>query len=1277
MKTIAKPAALHVNLLGPLQVSICVNDAEQAIHLSAAAANLLACLAVHAPRALLRARLIGMLFPDHKPSTANKALTDALSRLRRELTDALAALSPKTAGDVKDWLGSKTGAVQLNLAHVRLDWLTFKQLAQSSQPSQLADWERALALYRGDLLEDFDAEWADQLRGPLQQQVVALLERTCTALSQTPRLTDAVALAQRWILADPLSEEAHMAAMRLYARQSRYTSALQQYDHLARVLKDEMALEPTREARLLAQKIRAEATRMTRVTRNDDEQTENPERPFIGREAEFNTLIRAIERMSTGRGELVLVEGESGMGKTRLLEEVTASARWRGWTLAWGRTQQHTGTTPCAPLDQALQAAISGPRAEHIRMVLNSAAVELLSHTVPAVRKPEPHQETYPSPLVAPLSAAPDAIVVAPSLALPTAANATPAWTLRQMDLADVIVEAMLALAQLGPQLFVLDDVQWADTNLWDALLKLAPKLAGHPILLMLSYRDNEIRQNTAAWHALQELDVQLRPKRVALSGLSVADCSTLTAMLGKPITQAEAEALHQATQGKPLFVAGVVGGVSGGANALGEKRSTAVSSASFQALFDGKLISLTPQTRNVLEAAAVLGREFTHAAWQAVAGADVGDVMDALPTLKSLDLVIESERGCRFPHDFLHEQIYAAIGPERLRDLHKRATAALHAERAEPGVLAWHAEKAGAWREAVRHHRKAGDKAEAAYAYASALEHFARGFALLDNLEPQEMKFDRLRLLCSRQLVYGMGLRLKEWQADIEEIETLAEELGATVGLMTALEARMTLALFASDMEGIRKAGDRALALAKTQGNRRAEARIANVLAMHLANRLGQAERARKLLQASVAYASSAKDPLLHVSALCNLSGAQRFCGDCNEAKDNALRALTLSQLDNQLYAARADALQALGCAEWYLARWQAAHTDLAAACQLHNNLNNIWAALDDTLNFTILNAHMGNFDAAISALQQLQTLGRSVGLSADSDLWKWSEALLADVYVLAGELDKAEQVLLGMADWMSKAIEARQLLSALQTQGRLLLERGEPRFALEPLEHAKAIWLQEQTVQVEPLLLHALAAHGAGDEVAAKASVKLAEQRLQRSDALFANVQLHWVRHVVLGDGAALSQAREEMHRQAAQFDDVALRTRFLNQIQLHRQIEAAWQAHTHLAQAADADVRHIIVRLTRADVPLGRKLTDADRVDVIWTVDAGAPDAGVFQQAGKAGLRQHRLKRLLEEARAQGAAPTDEDLAAALQVQVRTIERDMAALGKQVRGLTRRRR
>jgi hypothetical protein len=116
---------------------------------------------------------------------------------------------------------------------------------------------------------------------------------------------------------------------------------------------------------------------------------------------------------------------------------------------------------------------------------------------------------------------------------------------------------------------------------------------------------------------------------------------------------------------------------------------------------------------------------------------------------------------------------------------------------------------------------------------------------------------------------------------------------------------------------------------------------------------------------------------------------------------------------------------------------------------------------------------------------------------------------------------------------------------------------------------------------------------------------------------------------------------------------------------------QIEARWRA-------LEAPSTPSSVRLARVDAPLGRTLGDEDRVTVRWTLDAGTPDAILRRDAGKVILRHHRILRLMAEAQAQGAAPTDADLARALNVTERTIVADIAALramGHELR--TRRRR
>ena len=207
---------LGISVLGPLQVAFKTDEESHSVYCAAASANLLACLAMHTPRLLSRNQLIALLYPDHEPAQGRRALTDALFRLNRELTEALVSARQK-ATEIKDWIVADIASIQLNLKNSQLDWAEFNQLTKSSR---VEDWERALVLHRGELLDglgDLNGEWLDKFREQHSQQHLLLLERTSTALSAAGRLADALALTRQWLLADPLREEAHCGLMRLYA----------------------------------------------------------------------------------------------------------------------------------------------------------------------------------------------------------------------------------------------------------------------------------------------------------------------------------------------------------------------------------------------------------------------------------------------------------------------------------------------------------------------------------------------------------------------------------------------------------------------------------------------------------------------------------------------------------------------------------------------------------------------------------------------------------------------------------------------------------------------------------------------------------------------------------------------------------------------------------------------------------------------------------------------------------------------------------------------------
>src|SRR5205085_1210991 len=114
------------------------------------------------------------------------------------------------------------------------------------------DWQLALDLYSGDLLEEVDAEWLLVPRAVMREQYLTLLERLCHALSKADELAPALACSHRWTLADPLNEQATRTAMTLYARLGRHAAALQQMERLRQLLRTELDAEPLPETRALA-----------------------------------------------------------------------------------------------------------------------------------------------------------------------------------------------------------------------------------------------------------------------------------------------------------------------------------------------------------------------------------------------------------------------------------------------------------------------------------------------------------------------------------------------------------------------------------------------------------------------------------------------------------------------------------------------------------------------------------------------------------------------------------------------------------------------------------------------------------------------------------------------------------------------------------------------------------------------------------------------------------------------------------------------------------------
>ena len=253
-------------------------------------------------------------------------------------------------------------------------WSRPRRAAAASRAQEADLLATAVRLYRGDLLEGVYDDWATPDRERLRERFLKALERLADLTMSRGDYEAALTHARRLAQHDPMREEAHQRVMRLAVLLGRHTDAIRQYELCRRILDEELGEPPSLVTRQIYEATVAER------------ETGHPIRgmglaaplfepagqvPFVGREQERSLLLQRLDAALDGHGGLVLLEGEAGVGKTRLLAEVVEDARWRGMDVLWGRSSP-SGGRPYAPLAEALVAGLSQLRARQLAQRLET-----------------------------------------------------------------------------------------------------------------------------------------------------------------------------------------------------------------------------------------------------------------------------------------------------------------------------------------------------------------------------------------------------------------------------------------------------------------------------------------------------------------------------------------------------------------------------------------------------------------------------------------------------------------------------------------------------------------------------------------------------------------------------------------------------------------------------------------------------------------------------------------------------------------------------------------
>jgi DNA-binding CsgD family transcriptional regulator len=491
---------------------------------------------------------------------------------------------------------------------------------------------------------------------------------------------------------------------------------------------------------------------------------------LVGRDGDTAALARALERVRHGAGQTVLIAGEAGIGKSRLVATARARAAELGFGCLQGQCLEPDVALPYAPLIDLLRTRLIG--LSPAKIAADSAL------TAPELSRLLPELAT-----------------LLPSLASPPALG-EPAQEKRHLFQA--LTRFIVAQSSAQPVLMVVEDLHWSDDTSLEFLLALARQAAQHPLLLLLTYRSDEVIPGLR--HLLAELDRERLAWELVLAPLTRAGVAAmLEATVGPGMRGTFVDALHALTEGNPFFAEevlktlAVTGGLSrdrGVEDAIALDDVRAPRSVEDTVL--RRLERLSAPALRALTLAAVAGPRFDFAILRAVAEQDEDEMLRHVKEAVAAQLVVEvSAERFAFRHALTRQAIYGQLLARERQALHRTIYAAIEDEQAAPeearlADLSYHAFKAGLWEQAATYGRRMGEHALAMGAPQAAIEQFARAFVATRHLgqplapdlhrtrgRAYEMRgeFERAELDYAAALdaAHQAGDREGEWQAQLD----------------------------------------------------------------------------------------------------------------------------------------------------------------------------------------------------------------------------------------------------------------------------------------------------------------------------------------------------------------------------------------------------------------------------------------------------------------------------------------------------------------------------
>ncbi len=847
---------LHINLLGNPKVSF---EDGSPLQIPKKLLTLLAYIAIE-KQMIQRSKLILLFWGDVSDNLAKRSLRTGLSTLRKTLGEYVVSTRQEVG---LDWRKS-----------ILVDVLEL-QKSLNSKPVDLEKLDIAIAHYRGSFLADFELkdspeldDWHLNQQEYFQQLAFQAFNKLIESAVKNKEYQRALNYGQQMLELDQWREESHHQLIYLYGLQGNRTAALQQYEKCRQVLAEALEVEPSEEVENLIAQIRSgEFSQLNQVSQGSsqakltssetvpslpkditlpafltEEKSVARQTLFVGRKKELDYLQEALEKVYKGKGQVRLVLGSAGRGKSHLLQKFAddALAANPNLLVLTGYCDQQAGIgDPYLPFRHVLLLMLgdveSRWRGGLISTVHARRLWEAMEQTVPQVAKHAPDLITSfmaGRPLI-------ERLVVAGLeqeswfRAVSQLASEKLLGTLEQTRIISLYTSALQAIAKVRPILLVIEDLHWVDDSSSALFNYLSRHITESPILLIGSYRSSNVLANQShpmltinrELHRLYgDIAIDLEEQKVE------AEREFVDAYLDvepNELGDSFREVFFRHTQGHALFAVELL-------NTLKDREDVYKQDgkwfakknidwhrlpAKVEGVIKVRIGRLPNEQRDLLSVASVQGEAFIGEAVAQVQKQNERDVIRTLSNdIEKRHKLVQSERmerfgqqrlsHYRFRHNLFQQYVYSSLAENERAYLHEDIALTLEVMYGKKvqsiaPQLAWHFEQAGNMEKTFEYLLLAGQQSQVLGSNKEAITHYERGLALIDKLPvtpellPAELG---LQAGLGMALLPVEGFQSERVRIALERALELCRQIEGATPLLMTVYAGLTHYAFAND---------------------------------------------------------------------------------------------------------------------------------------------------------------------------------------------------------------------------------------------------------------------------------------------------------------------------------------------------------------------------------------------------------------------------------------------------------------------------------------------